>query len=940
MACTKPKCTTPLPATHFVCRCGAPFCSEACFIAAWHAEHRKICPSSEEIEMAVAESAKGIKGAMKKGSKLLVGVALKKVTPKKDGVDVATSSMEKGPTNDADGNPTVSSSFDLDSLRAECNELRKQVTLASADAEALHELQFLRAECETLREQLGRAEAATADAAKAGEEIGRKEQQLLRECERLTEQVQTLSAAGTAGGRDVQQLQAEVDQLRMKSADLWRDCAWERGRANDLEDELTTARKAARDAEDEARKRTAKLDELQQRCEDLEAAGNSSGLADMQQQMVSLEANATELRERIASMVMSEDESQRNSQRQHRDLEDQCAELKANLASFAVAEAELSRNLANECSVSKGLKDENSGLESRLAEAQSCEDNAELVQHLQLELQAFRERARGELADAESAAGEATARNEAISLELAELFEAAGRSDASARELGQQAEGSQLELHRLRDEHASVLDCNARLHTELVDGERVREEFLFECERSRSLEASAQELRSNADTWRDLHEAASSEHRDILATAQAHASSLQRDLDVFKTEVGECRTREKQLQADIDQAHATNVDTVPGAALRDSEDRARQHESEVSALFARLADAQQLHTTASGEAQFNRQLEATLAAELEQLRGDLVEAQEAAVAAQQCQTASNAEVTGLREQKEKSDREGAKWRRFLLEEQERNNDLQLQVAETGRQRHEARRTEAARQRECERLHKQVLAVEMAAEESRNGAALIKRESKTSTLFNEASLLRRQLTQAQDADASKQRELERLQKRLVQLEATISPEGRAVEPQTSPEKERLLHQLSLAEASEKRMRHTEHERERRILELEQESERRILELERQLQGSLSAATVPTSESCHAPHAPSIVLESAVDGNMAPLPEQQHIAADGEVRCLLPNSSDELAPNIPSDNGETSSASAPTVHVEEASVLQADGKAQQDVETGFRWWWKKS
>lgn len=72
-SCGKKLCKRVLPSTPLYCRCGVPFCSEACFVSQWHAEHRHACPNAAEIKKEVADRRSS---SERSGTALLVATAL------------------------------------------------------------------------------------------------------------------------------------------------------------------------------------------------------------------------------------------------------------------------------------------------------------------------------------------------------------------------------------------------------------------------------------------------------------------------------------------------------------------------------------------------------------------------------------------------------------------------------------------------------------------------------------------------------------------------------------------------------------------------------------------------------------------------------------------------------------------------------------------------
>jgi len=78
MNCGRRQCKRTVRGAPSFCRCGAEFCSEACFVSEWHAEHHNSCPYAAEIKEEIADRRRNADGS---GTKLLVGVALTRLPP-------------------------------------------------------------------------------------------------------------------------------------------------------------------------------------------------------------------------------------------------------------------------------------------------------------------------------------------------------------------------------------------------------------------------------------------------------------------------------------------------------------------------------------------------------------------------------------------------------------------------------------------------------------------------------------------------------------------------------------------------------------------------------------------------------------------------------------------------------------------------------------------
>eukprot|EP00971_Amphidinium_carterae_P211793 4202706-Amphidinium_carterae.1 len=157
--CFKQKCGKALPTVYFRCRCGASFCSEACFVSLWHAEHQKGCPMAQEIDKEVLEKAGGPKGLLKKGTKLLSQTALTRVSasdaavaeeaaPAASSSDVAEASAES-----QEAQQQLRAQLEAEAQQAQ-QELREQLQAA------LQELESKASEHTELQEQLAEAKKA------------------------------------------------------------------------------------------------------------------------------------------------------------------------------------------------------------------------------------------------------------------------------------------------------------------------------------------------------------------------------------------------------------------------------------------------------------------------------------------------------------------------------------------------------------------------------------------------------------------------------------------------------------------------------------------------------------------------------------------------------------------------------------------------------------
>eukprot|EP00435_Cladocopium_sp_Y103_P019632 s1777_g4.t1 len=75
MGCGRAQCKRSFRLTPLFCRCGLEFCSEACFVSAWHNEHQLSCPFAAQIK-------EGLKASSERsGTGQLVALALSKTRP-------------------------------------------------------------------------------------------------------------------------------------------------------------------------------------------------------------------------------------------------------------------------------------------------------------------------------------------------------------------------------------------------------------------------------------------------------------------------------------------------------------------------------------------------------------------------------------------------------------------------------------------------------------------------------------------------------------------------------------------------------------------------------------------------------------------------------------------------------------------------------------------
>lgn len=76
MGCGRAQCKRSFRLTPLFCRCGLEFCSEACFVSAWHNEHQLSCPFAAQIKEGLQKAS-----SERSGTGQLVALALSKTRP-------------------------------------------------------------------------------------------------------------------------------------------------------------------------------------------------------------------------------------------------------------------------------------------------------------------------------------------------------------------------------------------------------------------------------------------------------------------------------------------------------------------------------------------------------------------------------------------------------------------------------------------------------------------------------------------------------------------------------------------------------------------------------------------------------------------------------------------------------------------------------------------
>eukprot|EP00439_Symbiodinium_sp_Y106_P058762 s2376_g8.t1 len=124
MSCGRPQCKRTFRGPPLFCRCGLEFCSEACFVSAWHSEHQLACPQAAQIkEDLEARKNSGLGERSTTGQ--LVAVALSRTRPadfggqpqvpsaETKGVDDSAQSGGSSPAAEKDARGTTAKTKDL-----------------------------------------------------------------------------------------------------------------------------------------------------------------------------------------------------------------------------------------------------------------------------------------------------------------------------------------------------------------------------------------------------------------------------------------------------------------------------------------------------------------------------------------------------------------------------------------------------------------------------------------------------------------------------------------------------------------------------------------------------------------------------------------------------------------------------------------------------------
>jgi len=263
---------------------------------------------------------------------------------------------------------------------------------------------------------------------------------------------------------------------------------------------------------------------------------------------------------------------------------------------------------------------------------------------------------------------------EEAKLRQEELSKGSGAESQARQEAEDLSKKLQEDCGSLRDSISSLELAEAKLTVEIEDGKLSHGRLEDVCSGlRRELDEEGGRLRSELDERQRSGEDAQQALRTALSQREEELQRTQEDLRI---------AREAQLE--------TKAVAEQGGAA--SEQLRSQH----ATLFERLSIAEAAEVTAATEAQKARERTDELNVQLE--------------AAKKVQE----EVQELKEQCDRERNDAKQWRGIIIEEQNRNRELQDQLTEANKERKEARRGEAAKTREAERFHRQLELAERAA----------------------------------------------------------------------------------------------------------------------------------------------------------------------------------------------------------------------------------
>lgn len=260
--------------------------------------------------------------------------------------------------------------------------------------------------------------------------------------------------------------------------------------------------------------------------------------------------------------------------------------------------------------------------------------------------------------------------------------------------------------------------------------------------------------------------------RDQIVHAKERESDLHKALEEGKQREQELSSTCQGLQEELETGNKKAAELQEVADERHG--RLTQHEQEKEDLKGKLSQIEAEHT----EARMSLKQSQEKHQELEQAHGDL---QSKLNEIQGSAGNASAEVESLKAQLETERSNGKQWRAVILEEQERNRELQSQIAAESKACHEQKRAERSAQREVERLREQLLKV---GEKDGGGGEVLRKECErlqqlletaqknvSDSSQQEIDELKRQVTSAAAREERLKRECQHLQE---QIDAILLP----------------------------------------------------------------------------------------------------------------------------------------------------------------------
>eukprot|EP00927_Polykrikos_kofoidii_P084247 TRINITY_DN8829_c0_g2_i2.p1 TRINITY_DN8829_c0_g2~~TRINITY_DN8829_c0_g2_i2.p1 ORF type:complete len:775 (-),score=240.81 TRINITY_DN8829_c0_g2_i2:45-2072(-) len=611
---------------------------------------------------------------------------------------------------------------DCEALRGRLNAAEEAAKEAAADAEK--QRQRLKADCEDTCESLQERVDMAFDAEDRAREDAEKERGrnkiLERNCEDLRDEV------GTAKEID-KEIRRELDDAKKASSE-------ERVRSQALEskcEELNDQVGISKDVEKEVRR---ELDNT------IQIANEASKEAERKH--AAALADRDSLNDKFASVRHAEVEAQKEFEQAKQKNEKLVSETERLYCELAEAEAEAQRAVSQV----SASKDQAS---ATAAAAEATKDFQRRLKNAEDAKEVLDRRLRGECEELRDKLGEAN--------------ENAKKADADASALS--------------EKHQELFEAREQLRSDLTNAE-------YDSEHLRALLSDAEDAEGQArETSRQREQELMQEKLDLKALLK-EAQEAEEDMrKAAKEKEAEMELVMTQLRAAV--AKATSAERTTREQLTKAQNEAERiqkqlvqaEDAHVQAKAA-VEDGQQKHLSQRSEAE-------NLQTELNRLNGEMQEVQRVAqdrVAAQQeemrregeqLQTELESETAALNKAQQDVDegktmaaklqKELKTWRGLIIEEQERSNDLQNQLAEARKARHEAARSEAAKQREIDRLRK--------AQQAGCQESPLRLESPLSEVDRaETKKLRDQLSAATEARTAAQRECDRSKDRVRKLEA--------------------------------------------------------------------------------------------------------------------------------------------------------------------------